>query len=491
MRQWLPLWDDVPHLGDPLRRKPEPYIYVGSMPASTLKQLSGVFERLTTERQAGGSDLGIQRRHEKSRSAEIRRFVKYGFPLSTLNAGDSGTDLFGELQMPGWLPTSIIANIKTAEDLQVLRVVDPQDQCTISQVAEGSWQLELPMSFTGSDWQPKASRPIEIIDGQHRLFAFEDVTESEDYELPIVLFHGLDLAWQAYLFYVINIKPKKINPSLAFDLYPMLRQADWLEQVEGPKVYRETRAQELTEALWSYPESPWHQRINMLGTTGSHYPTQATWVRALVNTFIKRGNRHTAKNRGGLFGCLDNENAGWSRIQQAAFIIKAWSLLFETILSARPEWLIELERPHSSITDVEDLFDKRVFATSDQGIRSYMLSVNALIIEAWDDVQPDEWIVDDSSEDMSVDTLDDVTLELTEYSQLIGILEEIASCAASFDWRSAEAPKLTEVQRRSKQAYRGSGGYNLARLDLLTHIAGSKSSVSMYASALIGAPEND
>ncbi len=78
-------------------------------------------------------------------------------------------------------------------------------------------------------------------------------------------FYGLDVSWQAYLFWTINIKPKRINPSLAFDLYPLLRAEDWLDKAEGHYVYRESRSQELTEALWSNPDSPWYDRINMLG----------------------------------------------------------------------------------------------------------------------------------------------------------------------------------------------------------------------------------
>ena len=86
-----------------------------------------------------------------------------------------------------------------------------------------------------------------MIDGQHRLWAFEGEELAGDYELPVIAFVGLDLSWQAYLFYTINIKPKKINTSLAFDLYPLLRTEEWLNKFEGPAIYRETRAQELVE----------------------------------------------------------------------------------------------------------------------------------------------------------------------------------------------------------------------------------------------------
>jgi adenine-specific DNA-methyltransferase len=125
-----------------------------------------------------------------------------------------------------------------------------------------------------ASWQPKSLHPIEVIDGPHRLWAFDEDFR-HDYELPVVAFVGLDVSLQAYLFWTINIKPKKINPSLAFDLYPLLRTEDWLEQADGPTVYRDARAQELTEALWAHTTSPWYQRINMLGQTQGRLVTHA------------------------------------------------------------------------------------------------------------------------------------------------------------------------------------------------------------------------
>src|SRR6202012_1693477 len=126
----------------------------------------------------------------------------------------------------------------------------------------GTATLHLPQGGVTADGIP----PIEVIDGQHRLFAFDDPdADVEDYHLPVVAFHGLDISWQAYLFWTININPKKINPSLAFDLYPLLRSEDWLDRAESHPIYRETRAQELTEILWSHPSSAWYDKINMLG----------------------------------------------------------------------------------------------------------------------------------------------------------------------------------------------------------------------------------
>ena len=77
-------------------------------------------------------------------------------------------------------------------------------------------RIILPYTEWTNSWRPSGMPPLEVIDGQHRLWAFDSA--DEDFELPVVAFHGLDISWQAYLFWTINIKPKRINPSLAFDL---------------------------------------------------------------------------------------------------------------------------------------------------------------------------------------------------------------------------------------------------------------------------------
>jgi transposase-like protein len=81
-----------------------------------------------------------------------------------------------------------------ASDLEI-RVNDNGNHVTI----------QLPERFPDSN----ELAPIEVIDGQHRLWAFDDT--AVDFDLPVVAFYGLDRSWQAYLFWTINIKPKRIN----------------------------------------------------------------------------------------------------------------------------------------------------------------------------------------------------------------------------------------------------------------------------------------
>jgi hypothetical protein len=162
----------------------------------------------------------------------------------------------------------------------------------------------------------------------------------------VVAFYGLDHGWQAYLFWSVNITPKKINRSLAFDLYPLLRQQTWLDRFAGHSIYRETRCQELVEALWSHPESPWHQRINMLGETKDQREykgpavSQAAWVRSLMATFVKQW-EGTGTRIGGLFGArpsTDEPMLPWYRPMQAAMLIFAGNSLRHHVKLTKAKW---------------------------------------------------------------------------------------------------------------------------------------------------------
>ena len=225
------------------------------------------------------------------------------------------------LRKPGWLPTAIIVNILPVGAERNGKTIGASDIATI-EGSNGATMLKLPSAFTGAGWEPSTIFPIEVIDGQHRLWAFEGFDPGDDYELPVVAFHALDHSWQAYLFWSVNITPKRINRSLAFDLYPLLRQENWLDKFSGHSIYRETRCQELVECLWSHPDSPWHQRINMLGETAQQLgseasmATQAAWIRSLMATFVKQWEGSNVAI-GGLFGAprtADDPFLPWSGV---------------------------------------------------------------------------------------------------------------------------------------------------------------------------------
>lgn len=111
-------------------------------------------------------------------------------------------------------------NILRSGDQRHGQAIDAEHAIAIKKEGASSFKLVIPeQDFTEDQHLP----PLEVIDGQHRLWAFDETdTESlvpDDFELPVVAYHGLDIAWQAYLFWSINVSPKRINPSHAFDLY--------------------------------------------------------------------------------------------------------------------------------------------------------------------------------------------------------------------------------------------------------------------------------
>ena len=249
INQWMENWNNIQmDLPDKFRSRPGKSFYIFSMSANELWRLSKVYRRDAT-RSGQVEEPYIQRALEQDRVEELKRYVKGGFPWSTLSTRQ---DLYPDLQMPGWLPTALIINIMQSGIKREKRELtgnfsikihddDPQSPFVSLEIPD------YPDDYPNDNQLP----PFEIIDGQHRLYAFQSREIPDDYQLPVVAFYNLDLTWQAYLFYVINIKPKKINISHAYDLFPLLRTQEWLENQEnGPKVYKEARAQEIVEELW-------------------------------------------------------------------------------------------------------------------------------------------------------------------------------------------------------------------------------------------------
>jgi DNA-sulfur modification-associated len=340
VNQWLTGWNKIGFDPAQHRGKPPPHFYLFTLPARELRSLSGIMRRQAQNAQPRTQDLGIQRQHDPERSEEISRFVEYGYPWSTLSESKRISKEFNDLRKPGWLPTAVVINILTHQDEREGTTVADEDIATI--IENDGCYLQLPYAKWAEDWSPSKVPPFEVIDGQHRLWAFDATSHFANYELPVVAFVGLDISWQAYLFWTINIKPKRINASLAFDLYPLLRSEDWLDRAEGHAIYRETRAQELTEILWSHPASPWYDKINMLGERNIPWVSQSAWIRSLIATMVRSWDGRSG-NPGGLFGGRSkqpDEVLGWNRAQQSAFLIYMWDSLKIAVSESQSDWAI-------------------------------------------------------------------------------------------------------------------------------------------------------
>ena len=480
--QWLPTWESVDFDPDSFRRRPPEQFLLFSMDATDLRRLVGIQRRTS----AGGiprtQDLGIQRAHDKQRSEEIAEYVQRGFPWSKLSERRRNSGQFNDLIKPGWLPTAVVVNILRPEDERSGRSVDAADLISVDFRGETAI-VDLP-DVEDETWMPTALSPIEVIDGQHRLWAFD--TPIPGYQVPVVAYYGLDRSWQAYLFYTINISPKRINSSLAFDLYPLLRTEDWLERFEGHSVYRESRAQELTEAMWSNPESPWFRRINMLGERGTGMVSQNAWVRALTATFVKSWEGKRVQI-GGLFGAPVGEHdlvLPWTRTQQAAFLIFAWRALASEIEIRQPSWTHLLEDDVIDDPGTSGHTSRNSMLNSDMGLRGFLYVLNDLCYVRASELTLGEWREEYGS---SANSDDAIALALNGLAEqpVAQFLNAIAEVLAQYDWRSSRAPHLKQVEREGKARFRGSGGYRELRQDLLRHVEDSGGDLGGVATEII------
>ena len=485
VHQWLRGWDAVRFNSKENRRKPEPHFYLFTLPATELKALSGIYRRSTTGGLLRSADLGIQRRHDAERSTQIGKYV---YPWSELTDRQRKLDEYDDLRKPGWLPTAIVINILGPGDKRRGKSPDESDRIEVRDIDNHRALIQLPVNFHSADWKPVNLPPIEVIDGQHRLWAFDD-TFKPDFELPVVAFYGLDISWQAYLFWSVNITPKKINASLAFDLYPLLRTEDWLERFEGHSIYRETRAQELTEALWSHTESPWHDRINMLGESGERrMATQASWIRTLLATYVKKWESGRS-GIGGLFGAPLRSNEPvlpWTRAQQAAFLIFMGKQFRDAVRRTHAPWAKDLRKVETPLTKSSDpAFDgKYSLINTDQGIRGLLYVTNDLCYLRAEELSLQDWQAGDdaAASDATAVTAALVSLGSQPVADFLG---KITSHLASFDWRASSAPGLNDDERLDKAALRGAGGYKELRRLLLAHVAEKTDDVGKTASVAI------
>ncbi|MFI5160672.1 MAG: DGQHR domain-containing protein, partial [Sphingobacteriales bacterium] len=411
-----------------------------------------------------------------------------GYPWSVLPTKKRESSDFGDLRMPGWLPTTIIANIVAPKSITKSGQMEEEDCIRLGNDENGIVNLSLPLNWSSTKWEPN-TLPIEIIDGQHRLFALDNVDDLYgDYELPVVAFYNLDITWQAYLFYTINIKPKRINKSLAYDLYPLLRIQDWLDkETDSTEVYRETRAQELTEILWVHPESPWKNRINMLGDPKEGSITQAAFLRSLTNSYVKSWEVQTTKI-GGLFGARlsqDTEEVlDWSRTQQAAFLILVWQSVENSIKKSRKGWAIDLRKKFkeqfelfNEEVDQEPAFVSKnsLFAT-DQGVRGIMQVTNDIFYVGLVDlgiknISWDQFSYRDE-EDVKIEFVTNA-LRFLKTDKIKTFLDTLTDELMDFDWRTSSTEGLTNDERLKQMTFRGSGGYKELRKQLLTILSKS------------------
>lgn len=502
VRQWLPDWDSIHFDPSSQQARPQPHFFLCSIKARDLKALTGVYRRSTKGGLARAKDPNVQRGHEEERSRVIREFVRYGYPWCEMTATRRSSPSAKNLQKPGWLPTAILVNILPENATRNDRKISADDLMHV--VDEGDVSLiQYPKGYKNADWEPKSVFPLEVIDGQHRLWAFDDFDPGDDYELPVVAFIDLDRSWQAYLFWSVNITPRKINRSLAFDLYPLLRREDWLDQFAGHSIYRETRSQELVEALWSSEISPWHNRINMLGEKKADRErqvpmvTQAAWIRSLMATFVKQW-EGGGPRIGGLFGAGKNQNdllLPWNRPMQAAVLLYAGSALQQAIENSGPDWATHLRTLEpAGLFEREDpaMFGESTLLATDQGIRGFLSVINDLLYVSADELDLKSWTWESVYENTKAKRLaateemaQSLALSSFKKTPIAKFIDEIANSLSDYDWRTSSTPGISEAERKDKLVFRGSSGYKELRKQLLMHLATNTGNVGNAARGVL------
>jgi len=152
------------------------------IPADILREISYSFEATNT----GGSIEGVQRFLRKDRLLDIAKFI------------DSESAAF---------PNPIIL---AANYLPSGRLEEEENRCTFKEVDKDFDLYEIRI--------PKQSKILSIIDGQHRLFAF-DYAKHKDMDLVCSIYFDLPTPYQAYLFSTINFNQGKVDKSLAYQLF--------------------------------------------------------------------------------------------------------------------------------------------------------------------------------------------------------------------------------------------------------------------------------
>ncbi|PLW79923.1 hypothetical protein C0585_05235 [Candidatus Woesearchaeota archaeon] len=475
VNQWLDSWKEPLSKYEP-SIKPEFYIF--KINARLLKRISGVYRR-TTKKEKEFKTFGIQRKHDKKRSETIYQYIKNGFPWSEISESKRKTGKFNDLKKIGILPTSIVLNILKPHDTRQGKKVSEIDLIHIKKNNDDLFEIILPENVEKENWEYNEFPPIEVIDGQHRLWAFEKKDIPDDYELPVVAFYGLPIEWQAYLFYTINISPKKIKRSLAFDLYPLLRTEEWLEKFHGHPIYKESRAKELIDLIYQHEESPWYEWIDLLGEYGRKMVSQSAWINSLTRTYIRGVKEKIDEesgeliNEGGLFGSINGKNVKhlpWDTEEQAAILIYLGNELFNRIRNK--EWAKELLK--SSKEDLKKecyFYGKYTLLNQDQGIRTFLRITNDFLINLEKDFNllnlfNNIEISENHSNKIVSRNLKSLRNNI-EFNNYIGNFIEKVS---SFDWRSSSAPSLDDDQRKIKLSYKGSTGYSELLNDLKNHI---------------------
>lgn len=171
--------------------------YLTSIPSDILLQISFVEQMQYID--ADGNQKGNQRKPDKTRLADIARYIQ-------------------TVEMA--FPNSIIL---AANYTQAGTVLEQSEEDENNEIESVRWYTEeTSIKSVYKIVVPTSQKLASVIDGQHRVWAFEELQKElthKSVDLPCAVFFDLPNAYQAFLFATINGNQKKVDRSLALELF--------------------------------------------------------------------------------------------------------------------------------------------------------------------------------------------------------------------------------------------------------------------------------
>lgn len=180
----------------------------------------------------------------------------------------------------------------------------------------------------------------DIVDGQHRILGLKESKRLNEFTVPVVFILDATEEQKALIFATINGKQTKVPASLVYDLFGVTK-------ARSPQ----KTAHEIARAINGTTDSPWYQRLKMLGRKSPESIeslSQGTFVKFLLPhisskpeedmDFLRRGKYPPPRSN-----CIFNE---YFRKEDDATILKILTNIFQ---ATKETWPQEWDDPKSSI----------------------------------------------------------------------------------------------------------------------------------------------
>lgn len=258
-------------------RQPIGDIYVGSIPAKVLTEITDFDIRSLVTERGIDSYIGVQRELDDKRVKEIHQYV-------------SGPD--------ATFPTAVVLAIP--ERCITITIPYEADECFVRMTLSNYLLVE-----DNQDDVVLYRDIARVIDGQHRIKGLEGY-DGPEFDVNVSIFVDIDIADQASIFSTVNLAQTKVNRSLVYDLFE-------LSKSRSP----EKTCHSVVITLENTETSPLYRKIKRLGkTTPGRYTetlSQATVVAGLLQ-FICKDKVQIIRDRqigrrGGVFPPADSGDA--------------------------------------------------------------------------------------------------------------------------------------------------------------------------------------